>query len=168
MVLRVPAVDRVLVALVQQQPVVLAVLLPPRPDQDERPAQLLAVQPRVQLAGGHRGGGVRVLVRLPRPGVPHDDVAATVPAGGDDPFEVDVVHRVVLDVERGPPHLRVERRPLRHRPAGERPVDLQPEVVVQPRRAVPLHHEPPLARHGSSQARGGVQCLVAPSARRTL
>ena len=81
------------------------------PDEDELPLKLLAVQLHVQLAVGHgvdRVATLALVVVLPGPGVPDDDVAAAVLAGGDDPLEVVVVERMILDVERGATHRRVE------------------------------------------------------------
>ena len=69
----------------------------------------------MQLTGVDRrrgSGGSPASCGCPRAGVPDDDVAAAVLAGRDDALEVDVLERVVLDVERGPAHGRVERRPF--------------------------------------------------------
>ena len=115
----------------------------PGAHQHEPAAQLLAVQVDVQLAVGHGAGrGSSVSCGSQVPGVPHDDVAAAVLAARDHALEVEVLERVVLDVERRPPDRRVEGRTLRHRPADQHAVDLEPEVVVQPAGPVPLHHEP--------------------------
>ena len=48
---------------------------------------------------------------------------------------------MVLDVHREVLLSRLERDALRHRPAGERAVSLEAEVVVQPPRVVTLNHE---------------------------
>src|SRR4051812_24969602 len=141
MVLRVPAVDRVLVALVQQQPFVLSVAAGAGADQHETAAQLLAVHVEMQLAGGQRGGRIVGVRRLPGAVVPDDDVAAAVLAGPDDTLEIAVTQRVVLDLESRPADFRVERRAFRHRPARQRAAHLQPEVVMQPPRPVTLHDE---------------------------
>ena len=50
--------------------------------------------------------------------------------------------RVVLDVDGRVPDVRIEGRALGHGPAHQHAVDLEPEVVVQPSRPVPLHDEP--------------------------
>ncbi len=65
-------------------------------------------------------------------------------------FEVEVLDRVVLDVDGHPPDLRIEGRALRDGPRDEDAVDLEAEVVVEPRRAVALDDEPP-----APTARGG-------------
>ena len=145
MLLRVPSGHDELVLLVQQQPALLARVVHRRPDEDELPLQLLAVQLHVELAVAHRVDRVAALalvVVVPGAGVPHDDVAAAVLARGDDALEVVVLQRVVLDVERRAAYRRVERGALRDGPAGEDPAHLQTEVVVQPAGPVPLHDEP--------------------------
>ncbi len=143
--LRVPSEQGVLVVLVQEQPLFLArpVLVPP--DEDEPAGQLLALEVDVELAlldGGDRLGVGRAGGR-PRPPVPHDDVAAAVLALGDDALEVEVLDGVVFHVDGQLPGFGVERRALGDGPAGEHPVDLQPEVVVQPGGPVALDDEPP-------------------------
>jgi hypothetical protein len=150
MVLGIPSIDGVVVVLVQEQPVLLAVLrllvravLGVGPDQDEAAAQLLAVHVGVQLAVGDRCRRVVGAVRLPGPVVPHDDVTAAVLAARDDPLEVGVLQGMVLDVHRHPPDRRVEGRALGHRPRGQGTVDLEAQVVVQVARPVALHHEVP-------------------------
>jgi hypothetical protein len=83
-----------------------------------------------------------VLVVLPCPDVPDDDVAPAILPCRDHTFEVEVVQLVVLDMEGRTAYAGVERRTLRHRPADEHIADLQAEVVVEVSRPVPLHHEP--------------------------
>ena len=61
---------------------------------------------------------------------------------GDDALEVEVVERMVLDVDGHALHVGVERRTLRHRPAHEHAVVLETEVVVQAAGPVALHDEP--------------------------
>ena len=56
-------------------------------------------------------------LRLPGAPVPDDDVAGAVLLGGDDALEVEVLDRVVLDVDGHPPDGRVEGRALGHGPA---------------------------------------------------
>ena len=77
------------------------------------------------------GFGVSRL-RFPGAPVPDDDVAGAVLLRRDHALEVEVLDRVVLDVDRHPAHRRVERRALRDGPDGEDAVDLEPEVVVEP------------------------------------
>jgi hypothetical protein len=138
--LGVPALDRVLVALVQEHPC-LAAALAVAADEHEPAAQLVPVDLRVQLSGLDRGAWVVGLHRLPGADVPHHDVAAAVLARGDHALEVEVLDRVVLDVHGEPPCRGVERRALGDRPADQHPVDLEPQVVVKPAGPVTLHDE---------------------------
>src|SRR5262245_47650202 len=155
MVLSRPAIAGVLVVLVEQQPLFLAGGVGPRPYEHEPAAQLFAGQVGVQLAALYRVTRIRRiarLVRLPRAGVPDDDVAGAVPAGRDHALEVEVLKRMVLDLERGAPDLRIERRSLRHRPTHEHTVDLEAHVVMEAAGAMPLYDEAPLA--GAASGRG--------------
>ena len=61
----------------------------------------------------------------------------------DHALEVEILDRVVLDVDGHPPNAGIEGRPLGDRPAHEDAVDLEPEVVVETRGAVSLDDEAP-------------------------
>src|SRR5207245_2413721 len=61
----------------------------------------------------------------------------------DHAFEVEVLDGMVLDVDRLAAHARIERGPLRYRPAGQHTVDLQAEVVVQASSPMALDDEAP-------------------------
>src|SRR5438046_2893223 len=111
----------------QQQPLLPARPAPAGAHQHETTAQLLAMQVDVQLARSKGPRRIIRLTRLPGTGVPDDDVPAAVLAGRDDPFEVQVLDRMVLDPVRRAPHCRVERGPLRYRPTDQYTLDLQPE-----------------------------------------
>ena len=157
MVLGVPAVDRCVVALVDEQPLLAAVLVvasrPPRGPRAPRPlVRTIVNRPRsfspasVNLSSPSSTAAPAVgRLRLGGPGapVPDDDVAAAVLALRDHALEVEVLDRVVFHVHGHAPGARVERRTLGHGPRDEDAVDLQPEVVVQPGRAVALDDEPP-------------------------
>ena len=117
-------------------------LLCPRRTSTKRPASFSPWRSKCSSPFSMAASRVVGAGRLPRAPVPDDHVAAAVLALGDDALEVEVLDRVVLDVHREPPRLRVERRPLRHRPAGQHAVDLEPEVVVQAAGPVALHDEP--------------------------
>ena len=156
---RVPARHVVGTLLVDQQPLLALVVLErraggragpaARSDDREAALHLLARQHELELAVGDGGGRVgRLRLGLPRAPVPHDHVARAVLLGRDHALEVEVLHRVVLDVDRHPPDLRIEGRALRDGPRGEHAVDLQPEVVVQARRAMLLDDEPTTGQHG--------------------
>src|SRR6185369_7031947 len=171
MVLRVPARDRGRVALLDQEPLLALVLErggrraarpAARPDDREPALHLLAGQHELQLAVGDRGGGIGRL-RLRRPGspIPDDDVAGAVLAVWDHALEVEVLDRVILDVDGHPADRRIEGRALRDGPADEDPVDLEPEVVVEPGRAVALDDEPTRTADGRVAGRLGRLAEVA-------
>src|ERR1035441_5477737 len=101
MILRVPAADRVLVILMQQQPLLLAGPVLFTAHQDQAAVQLLAIDVSVQLSGCHRGGWVFGGVWFPRAAVPPDHIAPAVLPGRDHALEVDVLKGMVLDVDRG-------------------------------------------------------------------
>ena len=153
-VLGVPAGLRRIVLLVDQQPLLALVVLEggarrragaaAGPDDREAALHLLAAEAELQLAVGD--GLPRIERRrlgLPGAPVPDDDVAGAVLLGGDDALEVEVLDRVVLDVDRHPPDGRVERGALGHGPGHEHALDLQPEVVVEPGRPMALDDEAP-------------------------
>ena len=73
--------------------------------------------------------------------IPDLDRAGPVLPGRDLALEVRVVERVVLDVDGEMPFALLERHALRHGPAGERAVALEPEVVVEPPGGMALHDE---------------------------
>ena len=152
-VLGIPVRDAVVVALVDEQPLLAVVVLEralraaPRPTaraHDREPTlELLAVQPELQLAVPDGLAAIeRRGLRLPRAPVPDDHVTGAVLLGRDDALEVEVLDRVVLDVDGHAPGLRVEGGALGDGPADEDAVDLEPEVVVQPGRPVALDDEP--------------------------
>ena len=145
MVLGVPAVDGVLVALVDEEPLLPASsrprAIPVATHQHQPAAQLVAVHVGVQLARGHRRGRVVGAARLPRADVPHDHVAAAVLALGDHALEVEIFDRMVLDVHGRPLRPGIQRRTSRYCPAGQDTVDLEPQVVMQAPGAVSLDDE---------------------------
>src|SRR6185503_4927164 len=73
--------------------------------------------------------------------VPDLDRARAVLALGDLTLEARIVERVVLDVHGQVTLAHLERNALRHRPARQRTVALEPEVVVEPPRVVALDDE---------------------------
>ena len=60
---------------------------------------------------------------------------------GMTPSKLAVVERVVLGVHREPLLAGIEARALRHRPALQHAVELEPEIIVQAPRGVLLHDE---------------------------
>jgi hypothetical protein len=73
--------------------------------------------------------------------VPDRDCASAVLPAGDLALERRVLQRVILGLDREMVAGRCVGNPLRHRPAHQNPIALQPEVVVQPPRVMLLHHE---------------------------
>src|SRR5262249_51016250 len=71
----------------------------------------------------------------------YDHGAAAVLALRDVALELEVLHRVVFGLHREPLFVGDEARPVRHRPALEHAVELEPQVIVQAPRSVHLHHE---------------------------
>src|SRR6185436_15667635 len=106
------------------------------------PTQLLPVHLDVQLTRRDCGAQIVGPQWLPGAGVPDDHVATAVLAGWDDALKVDVLQRVILDVDSHPAHGGVKGGSLWHRPADQHAVDLEPQVVVQPARPVALYDEP--------------------------
>jgi hypothetical protein len=108
---------------------------------DEHPLALhsLALQGKLELA--LLQALMRIADRLPGACVPQHHGAATVLALWDRAFEAAVLQRMVLDPYREPLVARIGGWPLGHRPTLKHAVQLEPEVVVQPRRIVLLHHE---------------------------
>src|SRR4030095_9968131 len=128
------------VALLDQQPRLLALVgVPVHAPQGPAALQLLAVEAELQLAGPVTR--LRVADRFPGAAVPDDDVAGAVLARGNRALAPRVIERMVLDVHRHPLVGRVEARALGHRPALQRALELEPEVVVQTAGGVLLDHE---------------------------
>ena len=90
-------------------------LAPTTAGPDDRPAavELLAVELELELTFGNRRRGVdRRRLRLPGAPVPDDDVASAVLLRRDDALEVEVLDRVVLDVDGHPADVGVEGQAL--------------------------------------------------------
>lgn len=128
---------RRLVVRLEQQPV-LVLLARLRAQAHEMPLafQLLAVQLELQMA--FLEAESRIELGRPRAFVPDHDRAAAVLALRDDALEAAIVERMVLGRHRQPLLAGDQARPLRHRPALQHAVHLQPEVIVQPPRRMLL------------------------------
>jgi hypothetical protein len=134
----VDAIARVVVAALEQEPV-LAAIAGAGPHQVPAAAQLLAVQRERQLALRH--AVARVALGLPGAAIPDHHGAAAVLALGDDALEVGVVERMVLGAHREPAIAGRQARALGHRPRQQDAVELQAEVVVHPAGGVLLDDE---------------------------
>ena len=139
-----------LVAMLDQQPVCAAILtigatattlvaVPLHAHQHPAAMQTLALEDEFQVA--FLQPLVRVALGQPVAAIPELHRAAAILAFGNGALEVAVVERMVLDLDRQPLDRRIERRALGHRPRLEGAVELQAEIVVQPRGVVALHHE---------------------------
>jgi hypothetical protein len=103
----------------------------------------------------HRQPAVTLLLeQLVRSSIPDLDRSGAVLPRGDDALEIGVLEWMILDVHGKVPLALAKRDPFRHRPARERAVALEPEVVVEAPRVVPLDHEPPLTRTRVPAAEG--------------
>ena len=83
----------------------------------------------------------RIAIGSPGATVPGDDLTGTILFRRNGAFKGRIVERMVFHVNRQPLVVRIQRRPLRYRPAFQRAVYLQPKVVMQPGGVVPLHHK---------------------------
>src|SRR5512145_225451 len=113
--------------------------------------QLFADQFEVQLAALEAERGV--VARDPGAAVPQQHVAGAVFAGRDRALEVTVAERVVLGLYREALGRGIQARALRYRPALQRAIPLQAEVVVQSGRRVALDEEPQAFRGGLRNGR---------------
>src|SRR5690606_686502 len=117
-----------IVALLDQQPLLLvAAAGQAGPHQRPIACQLLADQGELELA--RRIARRRVALRLPDALIPDDHVSGTVAALGDAALEAGVIQRVIFDVHGQALVARVQARTLGYRPALQRAVQLQTEVV---------------------------------------
>ena len=134
--------------LPQEEPVPL---VPVEVRGDERPD---AVDPLPPEPEGEAAVGL-LLQELVRPAVPDLDRAGAVLAGRDRALEGAVVEWMILDVDREVPFAGREGEPLRHGPAGEGAVPLEPQVVVEPTCVVALDDEHRAAARRASAERLG-------------
>jgi hypothetical protein len=125
---------RPVVALADDEPV-LRIAAQLRRDERPRPVEPLAVQTDGQPAV------FLLLHELVGAAVPDLDRTGAVLPLRDLALEARVLERVVLDVDGEVLLARLERHALRHRPARERAVTLEAEVVVEPPRVVALDDE---------------------------
>ena len=125
----------------------------PRPDDGEPAAQLVALKDQLEFAVPQCLAWIRGRLRLKGPPVPNDHISPAVLAGGNRAFEIEVVERMILDVECGSLDVGVEARSLGHSPADQYAIDLQPKIVVEAAGAVPLDDEP--ATHCRDRAEAG-------------
>ena len=129
---------RFVVALLDQQPRFLAFLAPAL-HAHQRPAatQLLSRQRKFQMTLAV--APPRIAFGTPRTAIPQYDRSRAVLLFRDHALEVAIGERMILDVDGEPLVRRIEAGALRHRPAFERSVELETEVVMQAAGRVLLH-----------------------------
>ena len=134
-------VARVSVALLDEEPVVLAAVAFARRQAHEHPGavQPFALQDELQLASAQIL--VHVAQGLPRPFVPEHHDAAAVLALRNGTFEVAVVERMVLHMHGQALVSGVVRGAFGDGPAEQRAVPFQPQVVMVAARQMVLHDE---------------------------
>ena len=131
---------RVLVLLLDQQPVLLALLaagVRTQPHQSEAAIQALAVNDKLQLA--FPKALVRVFNRLPGALIPEHHGAAAVLAFGNRAFECAVFDRMILGAYGKPLVAGIHAGAARDRPALQNAFVLEAEVEVQVARLMPLN-----------------------------
>ena len=82
-----------------------------------------------------------VALQVKSPTVPYHHCSRAIIAFRNFPFEIAVVQRMILGHDRQPLVRVALRRSLGHGPRLQRPIDGQPEIVVQPRGPVLLNHK---------------------------
>jgi len=128
---------------------------------------VLAIGPEEHVAALHplaveddHDLAVRPLLGLVRPVVPDRDVTRAVVAGRDVAPEVDVVERVVLDVNGEVVLLGVGGHAFGHRPRDENAIPFEPEIPVQAARVMLLHHKPRRLGRFPGNLGAGFWCLL--------
>ena len=137
------------VALLDQQPVlvVAAGMLAAHADQRPFAVQLFAVEQEFEVALGVSRMRVGI-ERGPAAAIPDHRRPGAVLPGGNDALEPAIFERMVLDMDRQPLFRGVGARTLRHRPALQDAVELEPEIVMQPARGVLLDDKGELPARG--------------------
>ena len=109
----------------------------------EHPAslELLARHHELQIAIAEHATNGFIAFRHPEATVPQHDRAAAVFLLRDRSFEITIIERVILNLDGEALITRIERRPARHGPGFEHPVDFEAKVIVQTRRVVLLDDE---------------------------
>ena len=141
------------VVFLEQQPVLLAGFAGLRLQPRQHPAaiELFAGEAKLERTGLQ--AFLDIVHRRPDAGVPDDHRPAAILALGDHALEVDIFERVVLGLDGEPLVGRIERRPLRHRPALQHVADLEPQIVVVGGRVMLVDDETVAAVAGGAPGR---------------
>src|SRR5207249_4978740 len=94
---------------------------------------------------------------IPIAAVPELHSAAAILVFRNGAFEIAVVERMVLDLDREPLVVWIERGAARHRPGLEDAVEFEAQIVMQTRCRVLLDDETPLARRRHLDVTGGLR-----------
>ena len=109
--------------------------------------QSLALQRELQVAFGQGLLRRRVALGLPIAAIPELDGPAAILALRDRALEIAIIQRVILDFDRQPLVVRIERWASRHRPGLEHAVEFEAQIIMKARRVMFLDDETaPLAR----------------------
>src|SRR5215471_21620125 len=132
-------------------PIVIASLTPPDPHERPSAVKLLAVEGELEITVPV--ALVRIAYGLPGPAVPHHHRAAAVLALRNGALEAAVFERMILYLHGQALVSGVEARPLGYRPALERAVELEAEIVVELAGCVLLNHEGQIRRSAPARSR---------------
>ena len=147
------------VAVLDQQPVgaLAAVAVMAHPHQYPTAMQLVAIQREFQVALLE---ALFRIVGFPITAVPKLHGAAAILAFGNGAFEIAVVERMILDLDRQPLVVGIQRWAFGDRPGLEHAVEFQPEIIMQSGRIVLLDHEAALFRRFYGDVAAGFGGLV--------
>ncbi len=109
--------------------------------QDKTPPQFLPIQAELDFSLLQLPQRVEIALDMKNPAVPNHYRSRSIIAFGNFSFEVGVVQRVIFRLDRQPLVGVALGRSLGNGPRLQRPIDRQPEIVVQPRCPVLLNHE---------------------------
>ena len=113
------------------------ILVASRTRKDPGAVKLLAVEAKMQPPFAQRRQRIGIL-RRPHTLVPKEHLACAILLLRDHALELAILERMVFGLHGETLVGRIEARPLRHRPALQHAGELEPEVVMQPRRGVAL------------------------------
>src|SRR5579862_327525 len=151
-------VARILIALLDEEPVLLlaAAVLQMRADERICAPHLEAVHLDVEFAFAHALGrvAIRRIDDLVHAAIPQDDLAGAVVVFGNYAFEVAVVDWMVLDMNREALFFGIERWPFRHRPRTQHALHREAEVIVEACRGMLLDAKHPA--RASEHSAGGI------------
>src|ERR1700720_1315915 len=135
----------VLIPMLDQKPIGPFAAGPVMLHADENPAavQTLSLQHELEITASKRFLWRLVAFGLPISAVPELHRPAAIFARGDRSLEVPIIERVILDLDREPFVMGIERRAAGHSPRFKDTIELKPKIVMQPRCRVLLDDEPP-------------------------